>query len=144
MEIKEISEGKETFMPLLLEGDEQEDMVWRYLWRGRLYAGYEAGALVAVCVVTEEDGSTVEIKNLAVHRDFRRRGCGRRMLLHVESAWPGLMLGTGETPSTLLFYHKCGYSYSHTIKDFFTDNYSSPIIEEGVRLRDMVYLHKKP
>ncbi len=29
-------------MPLLLEGDEQEDMVWRYLWRGRLYAGYEA------------------------------------------------------------------------------------------------------
>ena len=51
-------------MPLLLEGDEQEDMVRRYLWRGRLYAGYEAGALVAVCVVTEEDGSTVEIKNL--------------------------------------------------------------------------------
>lgn len=76
-------------MPLLLEGDEQEDMVRRYLWRGRLYAGYEAGALVAVCVVTEEDGSTVEIKNLAVHRDFRRRGFGRRMLLHVESAWPG-------------------------------------------------------
>ncbi len=76
-------------MPLLLEGDEQEDMVRRYLWRGMLYAGYEAGALVAVCVVTEEDGSTVEIKNLAVRRDFRRRGFGRRMLLHVESAWPG-------------------------------------------------------
>ncbi len=87
-------------MPLLLEGDEQEDMVWRYLWRGRLYAGYEAGALVAVCVVTEEDGSTVEIKNLAVHRDFRRRGCGRRMLLHVESAWP-VMLGTGDCCSTI-------------------------------------------
>lgn len=66
-------------MPLLLEGDEQEDMVRRYLWRGMLYAGYEAGALVAVCVVTEEDGSTVEIKNLAVHRDFRRRGFGRNV-----------------------------------------------------------------
>ena len=59
MKIKEVSENKEAFMPLLLEGDEQEDMVRRYLWRGRLYAGYEAGALVAVCVVTEEDGTII-------------------------------------------------------------------------------------
>lgn len=37
----------------------------------------------------------------------------------------------------------CGYSYSHRIAGFFTDNYPGPIIEDGVRLKDMLYLSKQ-
>lgn len=29
------------------------------------------------------------------------------------------------------------------VPDFFTNNYSNPIIEDGVLLRDMIYLKKK-
>ena len=66
------------------------------------------------------------------------------MLEYVEALFPEKIfrLGTGETPSTLRFYHNCGYRYSHRIPDFFTDNYDHAIVEEGVLLKDMVYLRK--
>jgi len=54
-----------------------------------------------------------------------------------------MLVGTGETPSILRFYKNCGFEYSHRVKDFFTDNYDHSIIEEGVRLTDMVYFSKK-
>ena len=66
------------------------------------------------------------------------------MLRHVERLNPDrtIILGTGETPSTFRFYNSCGYVYSHRVPNFFTDNYIAPIIEEGVTLRDMIYLKK--
>lgn len=133
-------------MDLLLIGDESEAMINRYLDRGILYVGHMADQAVAVCVTVEVDDQTVEVKNLAVSRDSRRRGIGRQMLSHVENQSRGktLILGTGETPSTLRFYHSCGYTYSHRVPNFFTDNYPEPIVEEGVTLRDMVYLIKRP
>ena len=98
----------------------------------------------AVCVTVKLDPKTVEIKNLAVDAEYRRYGYGRRMLEYVESQHSNkrFILGTGETPSTLRFYKSCGYSYSHRIPNFFTDNYPTPIIEEEVTLRDMIYLKK--
>lgn len=40
------------------------------------------------------------------------------------------------------FYEHCGFTYSHTVKDFFTDNYDHKIIEDGKELRDMIYLRR--
>ena len=99
---------------------------------------------IAVVMTVSIDSTTVEVKNLAVADGFRRQGYGRRMLRHIENRHPGknILIGTGETPSTLRFYKSCGFTYSHRIPDFFTDNYPDPIIEEGVRLRDMIYLKK--
>lgn len=53
-----------------------------------------------------------------------------------------LLVGTGETPSTLKFYERCGFAYSHRVPGFFTIHYDHPIVEEGVLLCDMVYLRK--
>ena len=53
-----------------------------------------------------------------------------------------IFAGTGDSPSTLGFYRKCGFEYSHTVKDFFTENYDHPIYEDGVLLADMIYLKK--
>ena len=53
MDIRRIESGKRDFLPLLLLGDEQEDMIDRYLDRGTLLALYDGG-LRAVCVVTKE------------------------------------------------------------------------------------------
>ena len=54
MEIKRIIENKDDFMDLLLLGDEQENMVKKYLQIGELYALYENN-LKTVCVVTKEE-----------------------------------------------------------------------------------------
>ena len=128
--IVKVNNNRKQYLPLLLTGDESESMIDRYIDSGTLYVGFLNDEPMAVCVVVRLDPDTVEIKNLAVVAGYRCQGYGGRMLKHVE------------TPSTLRFYKSCGYSYSHTIPDFFTDNYPAPIIEEGVTLRDMVYLKK--
>lgn len=144
--IREIHDHKKRFLELLLTGDESEEMIDRYLDRGRLLAGFLGNRPIAVCVVTEEGCGMAEVKNLAVSPDCRRKGFGRTMLKHIDSLYPDcvIRIGTGETPSTLRFYESCGYVYSHRIPDFFKDNYPAPIVEEGVELCDMVYLAKPP
>lgn len=143
--ITKVDKDKKQYLTLLLIGDESETMIERYLDPGTLYVGLFNGKPIAVCVTLNLDPNTVEIKNLAVEDKCRRHGYGRRMLEYVESQHSNkkIILGTGETPSTLRFYKSCGYSYSHRIPDFFTDNYPTPIIEEGVTLRDMIYLEKQ-
>ena len=146
MEIKEIKEGKRDYLSLLLLGDEDEEMIDRYLDRGRLFVLTDGEAL-AVCVTTDEGEGVLEIKNLAVREGFRGRGLGRAMLEYIEGLCRGefsrLQVGTGDSPLTLPFYERCGFTRSHTVKNFFSDNYPHPIYEGGVLLTDMVYLTKK-
>ena len=143
MEFRTISDSKRDFLPLLLLGDEQEDMIGRYLDRGALWALYDGGVLRAVCVVTEEGGGEFEIKNLAVAPESQRRGYGRSMVEHVVRQCRGrgtrLLVGTGDSPLTVPFYESCGFRESHRVKDFFTENYDHPIYEAGRQLTDMVY-----
>lgn len=142
--ITKVDKDKKQYLPLLLIGDESEIMIDRYLDSGTLYVGFFNGTPIAVCVTLNIAPKTVEIKNLAVEAEYRRHGYGRRMLEYAESQYSNkkIILGTGETPSTLRFYKSCGYSYSHCIPNFFTDNYPATIIEEGVTLCDMIYLEK--
>lgn len=143
--ITKVDKDKKQYLPLLLIGDESETMIDRYLDSGTLYVGLCNGKPIAVCVILNVAPKTVEIKNLAVEAEYRRHGYGRRMLEYAELQHSNkkIILGTGETPSTLRFYKSYGYSYSHRIPNFFTDNYSAPIIEEGVALCDMIYLEKQ-
>lgn len=143
MEFRTISDNKRAFLPLLLLGDEQEDMIERYLDRGTLWALYDGGVLRCVCVVTEEGPGTFEIKNLAVAPESQRRGYGRSMVEHVARQCRGrgtrLLVGTGDSPLTVPFYESCGFRESHRVKDFFTENYDHPIYEAGRRLTDLLY-----
>lgn len=145
MAILEVTENKKQYLPLLLLGDEQEDMIDRYLERGRLFVmQFEEPS--AVCVVTNEGDGVLEIKNLVVHPDFRRQGIGRTMIDEVANRACGvchtLQVGTGDSPATMPFYERCGFVRHHTIKNFFTNNYDHPIIEDGVQLVDMVVLRR--
>lgn len=144
IEIIKITAEKKRYLNLLLIGDEQESMIDRYLGDCLLFIGFIDGIPSACCAVTTESDAIMEIKNLAVLPEHRNKGIGRLMLKYVESMFPDkiFQLGTGETPSTLRFYHNCGYNYSHRIPNFFIDNYDHTIIEEGVELKDMVYLRK--
>ena len=56
-------------------GDEQESMIHRYLERGELFALYD-NDLKTVCVVTREDESTCEIKNIATYEKEQGKGYG--------------------------------------------------------------------
>ena len=145
--ICEIYSGKERFMELLLIGDEQEDMVMRYLDRGRLFVMDDDGCSCAVCVVTDEGNDTLELKNIAVLPQYQRQGIGREFIEFIENKFTGqykrLILGTGDSPLTVPFYERCGFNKYSVIKNFFIDNYDHPIIEAGVRLCDMICFEKE-
>ena len=90
-----------------------------------------------------------EVRSVAVHPELQRRGIGRELINYAanlcreDESYTELLVGTGETPGNLTFYKKCGFEYSHRIKDFFKDNYDHVIIEDGTELRDMIYLKMK-
>lgn len=145
MQIVEVTNDRRRFIPLLLLADEQEEMVNRYIARGTMYVLNDNG-IKCECIVTDEGGGILEIKNLATMPAFQGKGYGRAMIDFICSAYQGkydiLQVGTGDSPLTIPFYEKCGFVRSHRIKNFFVEHYDHPIFECGVQLIDMVYLRK--
>ena len=145
MPIIEIKENKKQYLDILLLADEQEDMIDRYLESGTMYALCDDG-VKAICVVTDEGGGVLEIKNLAVASAHQRKGYGRAMIDFIAETYRDryaiLQVGTGESPLTIGFYESCGFNISHHVKNFFVDYYDHPIIEQGIQLVDMVFLRK--
>lgn len=146
MRIYEVSESKKKYIELLFLADEQEDMIERYLEKGTMYV-LEDDGIKGECVVTEEDRNVLEIKNLAVVPDCHKKGYGRALIEFIAEKYREqyciLQVGTGDSPLTIPFYEKCGFVRSHSVKNFFTDNYDHPIYEGGVQLKDMIYLRKQ-
>ncbi len=146
MEFVKIPDSDKTkYMELLLIADEQVSMIEKYLYRGEMFALYE-GDLKALCVVTKEDGGFYELKNIVTVPEYQRKGYGQRLVAMIADYYKDtgkeLYVGTGDCPSTLTFYEKCGFVRSHIISNFFTDNYDHPMYEDGKQLVDMVYLKR--
>jgi GNAT superfamily N-acetyltransferase len=145
MNIEKIETDKKRFLDLLLQADEQEDMIDRYLDRGDMFALYDED-LKSICVVTDENSGVCELKNIATCSQYRGQGYGKRLVRYISDYYRGkydvMLVGTGECPAIMSFYEACGFVRSHRVKNFFTDNYDHPIFEDGVQLVDMVYLRK--
>ena len=145
MNIWKVTDEKKAYMDLLLLADEQESMIDKYLERGEMFVLSDNG-VKAECVVTKEAEGIYELKNIAVMPDHQRKGYGKTLIDFVFSYYTDcntMLVGTGDVPSSLKFYHKCGFAESHRIQNFFTDNYDHPMFEDGKQLIDMVYLKRE-
>jgi GNAT superfamily N-acetyltransferase len=93
------------------------------------------------------DSEKCELKNIATYKKYQGRGYGKALINFIfdfyKTDFKEMLVGTGETPSTLLFYENCGFERSHRIKNYFTDHYDHPIFEEGLQLVDMIYFGRK-
>ena len=145
MVIIEVTENKKQYLDLLLLADEQEDMIDRYLDKGRMYVRDDKG-IKCECVITDEGNGVLEIKNIATVSEHQGKGYAKALIDFVvkkyKEQYTVLQVGTGDSPLTIPFYEKCGFVRSHSIPNFFTDNYDHPIFECGVQLVDMVYLQR--
>ena len=146
MNIIQIKEGKKRYLDLLLLADEQESMIDLYLERGDMFALEDNGTR-AVCVVTDEGNGVCELKNIAVTPKSQRQGYGKKLInylvSHYSAKYTRMIVGTGDVPSTVGFYKSCGFEYSHRIENFFIDNYDHHMYEDGMLLKDMVYLKQE-
>lgn len=146
MIITEIKSDKKRYLDLLLLGDEQESMIDRYLDRSVMYVLLDPDVR-AVCAVTDEGGGILEIKNIAVRPEYQHKGYGKALIQYIEDLYRGrfnsIKVGTGDSPLTVPFYEKCGFTEVYRVKDFFSDNYDHPIYECGKQLVDMIYFEKR-
>ena len=146
MKIIEVTENKKQYIDLLLLADEQEDMINRYLDNGRMYVLDDNG-IKCECVITDEANAVLEIKNIATVPEYQGKDYAKSLIDFLVKEYGGkysiLQVGTGDSPMTIPFYEKCGFVRTHSIPNFFTDNYDHPIFECGVQLVDMVYLQRR-
>ena len=145
MEVVIINENKKEFLDLLFLADEQENMIDKYLERGTLFALYDGG-LKSVCVVTDEGGGAFEIQNLATYPQFQKMGYGRYLIEYVCDYYgkdgAHMLVGTGDTPVSVGFYERSGFEFSHRIENYILEHYDNPIFEDGVQLKDKIYLKR--
>lgn len=145
MKIEKITTNKKRFLDLLLLADESETMIDKYLSDGDLYVLYNDD-LKSVCVVLPINSDTCELKNIATYEQYQGKGYGRALINYISDLYKNefktMLVGTGETPAILSFYESCGFTMSHRIKNFFTDNYEHPMFEGDIQLVDMIYLKK--
>ena len=142
--VGKFSGNKKEHIDLLLLADESEDMIDKYLERGEMFI-LENDGVKGECVVTKEADGVYEIKNIAVLPECQRNGYGKSMIDFVFFYYTDcqtMLVGTGDVPSALSFYQKCGFTESHRINNFFTENYDHPMFEDGKQLVDMVYLKR--
>lgn len=134
MEIIEVMENKKNYIELLLLADEQEDMIDRYIDKGKMYVLDDNG-IKCECVVIDVGNGVLEIKNIATVPEYQGKGYAKAMIDFIitkyREEYSILQVGTGDSLLTMPFYEKCGFVHSHIIPNFFTDNYNHPIYEGG-------------
>lgn len=143
--VKIIDSDKTKYMELLLIADEQVSMIEKYLYRGDMFALCDAD-VKAICVVTQEQAGVYELKNIVTVPEYQRKGYGQQLISFIADYYKNsdnvLYVGTGDSPTILDFYEKCGFEKSHVVKNFFIDNYDHPMFENGQQLVDMIYLKR--
>ena len=144
--VKVKGSNKTKYMDLLLIADESVSMIEKYLYRGDVFALYE-NDIRAVCVITQEEPGIYELKNIVTVPTYQRKGYGKTLIHYIVEYYGNsgseLYVGTGDCPTILRFYERCGFVKSHVVKNFFIDHYDHPMYEDGLQLIDMVYLKRK-
>ncbi|WP_409043627.1 GNAT family N-acetyltransferase [Latilactobacillus sakei] len=135
------------YLPYLRLADEEVGMIRRYLNDDQLYSIHLAGqsTVIGVMHVTFVDQTQVELKNIALLPAYRNQGYGQQALndlkqMMVAQGYRTLLVGTGDgSLAAIGFYLRQGFRFDHIRKNFF-EQYQQPIIENGIRLQDMVVL----
>ena len=82
--IRKIDKDAKGLISILLIGDEQLDMIEKYLYRGDVFAIYKDKKIIAACVVTKEGDRIYELKNISVDIEFQKCGIGQKMISFLE------------------------------------------------------------
>lgn len=142
IKINNITYDYKNYLDLLLIGDEDINMINKYIDNCIIYGLFDNDLKSIIAI--EEKGKVFEIKNFATYPNFQKKGYGSKLLKYIIENYKkndtNIILGTGENPKTLNFYKSFGFEYFFTVDNFFKDNYDHEIIEEGIILKDMIYL----
>lgn len=133
---------------LLLLADPSKARVQTYLKTGFCFLGILESEVVGVLLLDEVNPKIAEIKNIAVRESEQGKGFGKQLLRFAEKesqvrGYEKLMVGTGNSSvDQLAFYQKEGFELDRIEKNFFLENYTEPIFENGIPCKHLLILEK--
>lgn len=130
---------------LMLEADPSADKIQSYVADSLGFAAKLDDKIIASCVVQIMAKTRAEIMNMAVTASHQQQGIGSALLQYVLSQLSNqgitrVELGTGTFGHQLSFYQRAGFRVDTVVKDYFTQHYDAPIVENGITHQDMLRL----
>lgn len=141
-----ISKDSKIPYELLLLADETSEAIDQYIFKCDIYLLQDGTENIAVMALYRNSDTELEIKNIAVIESYRSKGIGSILIkrakeIALDNHYEVLSVGTSDTGfQQIRFYEKNDFKKTGIRKDFFIDNYPSPIYENGLQMRDMVLL----
>ena len=144
--LKRIKDKKKN-LDLLLLADPEEEAIDKYINDCEVFEFYYRDILIGQGAIKQLSSTTYEIKNFAIYEKFHNCGYGKILInllckKYLEN-FKNIEILVGTSEQGVGFYKKCGFQFSHVIKDFFITNYKQPIFENGIQCKDMFYLKFK-
>ncbi len=133
---------------LLFLADPSKEMIDLYFDYTYTYVADIESQIVGVLVLYPLDNDAIEIKNIAVVSEYQEKGIGTALLSRIftlmkNKGFTKLIIGTANTSIIpLQFYQKMGFKICSIKKNFFIENYSEPIFEDGNQCVDLIMLEK--
>lgn len=133
---------------LLELADPSRIQVESYLKTGTCYIAKFESEIIGVIVLNRVDPTTIEIKNIAVRESEQGKGYGKALLKYSEqvsreSGYKKMVIGTGNSSiGQLALYQKEGFKFARIKRNFFLQNYTEPIFENGIQCKHMILLEK--
>ncbi|WP_367294907.1 GNAT family N-acetyltransferase [Levilactobacillus yonginensis] len=131
---------------LLLLADPSQRLVAAYISKSHVYAANDRSGLVGMLVLQPRSQQVVEIMNVVVTPPKQHQGYGRVLLMFaqqwaIDRSYRTVRIATGTTSLVQLYlYQQCGFRVVAVERDYFTANYSQPIVENGLVLQDRLVL----
>ena len=148
MKIRPLKSAESIPYNLLLLADETIEAIDRYIGECDIYVLESNYKFIAVYALQVIDYETVEIKSIAVSEQYQCKGIGKILLVDAskrafDSGYKEITIGTADASLRQLdLYQKAGFEIFGKRPNFFIDNYSEPIFENGIQLQDMIMLRK--
>lgn len=141
-----ISSDSEIPYSLLLLADETIEAINQYIFSSDIYLLSSGNEDIAVMALYKNSDIELEIKNMAVIESYRSKGIGSLLIskakeIAKDNDYKTLAVGTSDTGfQQIRFYERNNFIQTGIRKDFFIENYPSPIYENGLQMKDMVLL----
>ena len=137
--------GELAPISLLLEADPSREQVDKFLNISHCFIGKLEDEVIGVFLLKKIINKETELFNIAIEPEYQKHGYGTLLLKEAikkarELGAERIVLGTGTFGHQLKFYQRHSFRVDSVEKNFFLDNYSDPIYEDGIQHKDMLRL----
>jgi ribosomal protein S18 acetylase RimI-like enzyme len=148
LSIRPIREDESIPYDLLLSADPSELAIQVYLPYSTIYLAYIDDIIIAQYVLFPINDNEIEIKNIAVYEAYQGQSIGKLLLQDatqraIDTGYKTLSIGTSNASiGQLYLYQQQGFELSGIKMNFFIDNYTEPLYENGIQCVHMLMLTK--